>query len=143
VAAPRVAWPRSAWCAYELYKAVADSPPGFLHHIATAAPGLRAVCLFDGFAKGDHEDRVLKAEREAPFPRQLLGKSRHFSLATAQASEASDLRAILAAVGADAQALEATLPLWHGRSGRPARVDVRSQAAAARPRQLAAAQPRA
>jgi hypothetical protein len=68
----------SAWCAYELYKAVVDCLHGFKHHIVTATGGERdkkAVCLLDGFAQGDREDSQLKAMREAAFPQELLAKS--------------------------------------------------------------------
>jgi hypothetical protein len=100
---------RSTWCAYETYAALVDAPAGCAHHVATASASLAPVCLLEGFAQQDEESSAHKDEREADFPRALLAKARGLSLAASAASRADDKAAIVAAVGADAAALEATL----------------------------------
>jgi hypothetical protein len=114
------ALPRSAWCAYELYIALVSGLVGFEHHVSTAVRFFEVrkdkkreyfdgVCLLDGFAKRDEDFPARKVTREAYFPRELLVKSRDFSLDKAEASSPADLEAIKQAVGSDRAALEATL----------------------------------
>lgn len=111
------------WCAYETHVSVIERGAAFLHDIYTAAvpagavdakgAAVRAVGYVDGFAVDDAPDGegydFLKAQREKAFPRELIERASGFELANADASVQSDKEAILAAVGAASDAVDATV----------------------------------
>jgi hypothetical protein len=108
------------WCGLEAYVATSLRGAQMQHHIYTArsfpnacGDAVGAVGLVDGFADADLRqgagNPAWKAQREAAFPPQLAERAASFDLARAEASEAADKVAIVEAVGARAETLNATV----------------------------------
>jgi len=116
------------WCGYELNESIMSHDSRYLHDIYAAADAknvyggaVHAVGLVDGFGVEDcdvlgNNSTEHKQRREANFPLDLVLKSSSFDVEQAEASQPEDKANILALVGKQAHALNATMRTRFGAS---------------------------